>query len=875
MVASLIRMHIWRSSMSTPSQLESPPKPADQTSRRRRISLQMQFQIALGILFLAFCILTAYLIYLHEKRGLEQNALSKSYLVMAAVESTRSYIREVLRPKMYAIAGADDFVLEAMSTSYITRAVMDRFNNSLPEYQYRRVSINARNPDSTPTKTERELIANFDHNPDQSQWQGIRDVDGITGFVHARPVYMQTSCLRCHGVPDEAPPSLLERYGDERGFGYQEGDLAGVMVVSIPMPAALKKIQKNALSVFWVSLMMLTLLYMLISYLFNRVVVRSLSGVLDIFHSGLIEARDQKSFEVATGNVEIVEMTQAAQDMTNHLREARQALEQHAEKLESRVADRTKELKDSRERLRVKVTTRNRELKALNRITELITRSVHLADILPAVLEQALGLIPAKGAGIYLLADGASPQKLQLECHLNADKLAEVFQTVASNRPDGLPQSLPEAIWSAAQGQTNIFACRMNENCLNIPLSCRDRVLGVMTFVGVDFNETSAEQQALLQSVGHQIGITVESLQNIAALVRNKELLQSVFDGIPDVMVLLDRNLIIQMVNKAYLSRHGRKLEAILNRHCSDLEDGCDGTLAGAKLQTALETQRQAKEEVHTPAGEIFLVYYYPILGEDGAAWGVLSYTKDITLEKQVESRIQQTERMAAMGQLAAGVAHEINNPMGIILCYTDLIRRQLQEAPEILKDLEIIEKQAGNCQRIVADLLNFSRGSQTEPQPVDINVAILDVVHIVEQQFLKQGTDIKTELSAYMPEINLDVDRIKQVFLNLLMNAHQAMEGHGGRIVVGSAFNAEEDTVTITIGDTGSGVLPEIAEKIFDPFFSSKQTGEGTGLGLSVSYGIVQEHGGDIRMTSEPGRLTEFTITLPAQQRIENHHEK
>ena len=110
--------------MSTPSQLESPPKPADQTSGRRRISLQMQFQIALGILFLAFCVLTAYLIYFHEKRGLEQNALSKSYLVMAAVESTRSYIREVLRPKMYAITGADDFVLEAMSTSYITRALL-------------------------------------------------------------------------------------------------------------------------------------------------------------------------------------------------------------------------------------------------------------------------------------------------------------------------------------------------------------------------------------------------------------------------------------------------------------------------------------------------------------------------------------------------------------------------------------------------------------------------------------------------------------------------------------------------------------------------------------------------------------------------------
>ncbi len=851
--------------MSIASQPDLQPNPHEQSSGRRRISLQMQFQIALGILFFGFCILTAYLIYLHEKKGLEQNALSKSYLVMAAVESTRSYVREVLRPKMYEVTSPNDFVLEAMSTSYITRAVMDRFNESLPEYQYRRVSINARNPNSTPSKTERELIATFERNPERSQWQGIRDVDGITGFVHARPVYMQASCLRCHGVPEEAPPSLLDLYGEERGFGYKEGDLAGVMVVSIPMPVALKKIQSQALSVFWVSFMMLTFLYVLISYLFNRMVVRSLSGVLNIFQSGLIEDRDKKNFEEKVGNVEIVELTQAAQDMTNHLREAREALEQQAEELESRVADRTKELEDSRERLRVKVMTRNRELKALNRITELITHSVHLADILPAVLNQALGLIPAKGAGIYLLADEQTPQKLHLECHLNADKLAEVFQTVAIDETEGSPQSLPEAIWSAVRGSTNIYACQRNENCLNIPLNCRDRVLGVMTFVGVDFNETTTEQQALLQSVGHQIGITVESLQNIAALVRNKELLQSVFDGIPDVIVLLDRDLTIKMVNKAYLKRHGRELDTVLNTQCRALDGGCDCPLAGTKLQTAIETQRQTKEEVRTPAGEIFLVYYYPILGEDGDVWGVLRYAKDITLERQVENRIQQTERMAAMGQLAAGVAHEINNPMGIILCYTDLIRKQLQEAPEITKDLDIIEKQAGNCQRIVSDLLNFSRGSQTAPQQADINEAVLDVVKMVEQQFRKQGTEIENQLSKDLPQISLDVDRIKQVFLNLLMNAHQAMEGKGGRVIVGSKFNASKNTVTITIGDTGSGVPPEIAERIFDPFFSSKETGEGTGLGLSVSYGIVKEHGGDIRMSSEPDKWTEFTITLPA----------
>ena len=202
---------------------------APDTPRRRHFSLQVQFQIALGAVFVLFCALTAWLIYTHEKKVLEQNALNKSHMVMAAVESTRSYVRDVLRPKMYATVGADNFILEAMSTSYITRAVMDRFNESLPEYLYRRVSVNARNPASTPTRTEDALIDFFRRQPGAGSWQGIRDMQGTVGYVHARPVYMRASCLRCHGRPQDAPDPMLALYGDQRGFGFQEGELAGVM----------------------------------------------------------------------------------------------------------------------------------------------------------------------------------------------------------------------------------------------------------------------------------------------------------------------------------------------------------------------------------------------------------------------------------------------------------------------------------------------------------------------------------------------------------------------------------------------------------------------------------------------------------------------
>lgn len=831
------------------------------TRKRRHFGLQLQFQIALGMIFTVFCALTAGLIYSHEKRLLEQTALSKSHMVMAAVESTRAYIRETLRPKMYEFAGPDTFLLEAMSTSYVTRAVMDRFNETLPDYRYRRVAVNARNPESTPTEVEMELIRHFQQNPDKSQWQGMRKVDGTVGFFHARPVIMRSSCLKCHGRVEDAPASLVQQYGDQRGFGYRQGQLAGVMAVSIPVNVALKKIQSQALSVFWVSLVLLIFLYILISFLFNRMAVRHLRGLLDIFRHGLVDNSEHPSFQETSTKVEIDQLTDAALDMTRHLQSTREELKQYAARLEQRVAERTRDLESSRAQLQEKVVARNRELKTLNQIAELITRSFRLSDILPAVLEQTLGLIPAQGAAIYLLG-GIEKRSLKLECSRNADKLAARLDDEPQSRASA-PQSLHEAIWAAASGKTTLFACKRNLNCLNIPLVCRERVLGVMTFVGVDFGETSQELQDLLMSIGQQIGITVESLQNVSALLQHKELLQSVFDGIPDVMVLLDRDLIIRMVNKAYMERHRTTSEAVIGRPCRALQ-GCECPLAGTHLKTALSTRQQTKEEVRTKEGEIFRVYYYPIPDDNGQIWGILRYAKNITLEKQVEQRIQQTEKLAALGQLAAGVAHEINNPIGIVLCYTELLKRQLDESDQKRKDIDIIEKHAVNCRRIVSDLLKFSRGPKTDPTRAQVNTALSEVVEMVRQQFQKNGTRISMKLNERLPLLNLDVDKMKQVFLNLLMNAHQAVSSPDGRIQITSRYLPAKAAVEISFADNGSGIAAEIAARIFDPFFSTKGPGEGTGLGLSVSYGIVKNHDGDIRMTTQVGTGSEFVVRLP-----------
>jgi two-component system NtrC family sensor kinase len=834
------------------------------------LSLQQKFLIGVGVIFLGFSLIIAFLIYSYEKGLLEEAAHEKSEMVIAAVEASRSYVQEVLRPKMYELLGHDAFVLEAMSTSYVGRAVGDRFKDSLPDYQIRRVALHARNPKSEPRPVETNLIHYFAAHPHQHSWKGIVKIAGQFSFLHSRPVYFSRECMHCHGRPGDAPKALLDLYGGERGFGYQPGDIAGITAVSIPVDVALSKIKDRAFAIFGISLFGLSLLYVGICFFFNQVVVHSLRDLLDIFRHGLRDEKELQLLTEAKAKDEIRELTAGAQVMVAHLRETREQLEDYTSNLEQKVAQRTEALKESQQRLEEKVAARNQELYTLNTIAELITQAMNLTDILPKVLRQTLKLIPARGAALYLLR--GAPPCLELQCQENAGQLinrmpidAQVSRPLPADEVTDLTSSLQEA----ACGRMSFFACEKERNCLNVPLICRGKVMGVMTFVEVDFPEISPERRELLLCVGQQIGITIESLQNVEQLVHSKDLLQSVFDGITDMMVLLDRDLRIKMVNKAYLQHYGMALEEVLDQPCPSTAAAPGSPLSPESLKEIFHSQKPRTEEVMTGIagnGEIFLVHYYPIMGERGEVAGIVGYIKNITTEKRVEQRIQQAEKMAALGQLAGGIAHEINNPLGVILCYADLLQSQLADFPQGLHDVGTIEKHARNCQRIVADLLKFSRGQETEPQLAQLNATIEEVVQMVDHQFRRQHCRIDLALDPQLPQLKFDVDKMKQVFLNLLMNASQACKDGRGLIRISTIYRPEARQVQIVFGDNGAGIPPELMGRIFDPFFTTKKTGEGTGLGLSVSYGIIKDHGGDIQVESEPGQWTRFTIILPLE---------
>ena len=254
--------------------------------------------------------------------------------------------------------------------------------------------------------------------------------------------------------------------------------------------------------------------------------------------------------------------------------------------------------------------------------------------------------------------------------------------------------------------------------------------------------------------------------------------------------------------------------------------------------------------------------------GQEIATFGIFTDMRAILqIEEDLEhthNMLIQSEKMAGLGRLAAGVAHEINNPMSGIMLYANLVQEELGDDHPLQEDLKTIIREAERCKVIVADLLEFSHQTTYEMDLIDPNAVIRKTLGVLKNQPLFHNIKIILELEDNILPIFGNSMRLNQVIMNIVINAAQAMEGHGS-LKITSRTRANHDIDEITISDTGPGIEESLLEKIFDPFFTTKATGEGTGLGLSVSYAIIKEHKGNIRVTSTPGNGATFTLRFPA----------
>ncbi len=827
----------------------------------KNLGLQGRFLLGLAFILFAANLLASGFIYHWGKQNIEEEALKRSELVMAALDSIRDYVSEELRPRMYEVLGSDSFVLEAMSTSYVSRAVMDRLRQKVPELYYRRVSSYPINQAYYPNELEETLLAYFQQNPAIKDWQGIVPVNGTQFYMRFEPVSYDKKCMRCHGNRLAAPTEIPARYRNA-SFLPDDINVPALTSVGIPLDTGLLQIKDRAFSVFAFAFFFIVLLYSIISFFFDRIVVKSLRNLLSLFRQSLKDEKGEQLYKIASSRDAIDEITTAAESMANYIIETNCRLAAYANNLELIVEERTTALKLSQRQLQEKVKSRNRELHTLNSISELITRSNNLAPILPEILHNALGVVPADGAALYLLHKEEDQFILEQQCAEKAGELRKYLIIESGENADcgnSEEETLESSLREAACGQMSFLASEDEKiDSLSVPLCCRSHIHGVMIFMGVNFMKLDAEVTTLLSSVGQQIGILIESMHNIHKLVQNATMLQSIFDGIDDLVVLLDPSLQFKMINRAFMVRYPQVNNA------ASLLDLTDNPFKNLTILTDLQHHLPVTQEIYTENGLIYEVHFYPIPDEDGQLESIVCHGKDITEQKRAEERSQHTEKMAGIGQMAAGIAHEINNPLGVILCYTDLARNDVTNLDQLEQDINIIEKHAHTCRGIVVDLLQFARGGETVKAPDSLNNAVAEVIAIMKRQMNTQQITLVTDFDDSLPPMDMDKKKIKQVILNLIINAAQAI-GSNGTISV-TTVKEKDGTVKIQVEDDGPGIANEIIGKIFDPFFSTKPPGRGTGLGLSVSYGIISEHDGIITAENKNGGGCCLTISFPAK---------
>ncbi len=235
-----------------------------------------------------------------------------------------------------------------------------------------------------------------------------------------------------------------------------------------------------------------------------------------------------------------------------------------------------------------------------------------------------------------------------------------------------------------------------------------------------------------------------------------------------------------------------------------------------------------------------------------------------------MQAKVIQTERLASLGQLAAGIAHEINNPLGGILVLSSLVLENIDKEDSNRQNLEEVVKQTIRCRDIVKGLLHFSRQTEAKKSLVNINDILNNTLSLIEKQAMFHNIDIDKNFSKNLPLVLVDDSQYQQVFMNIILNAIQSMH-EIGTLTLDTFYNEKENMIVVDIGDTGTGISQEIINKIFDPFFTTKEVGKGTGLGLSIAYGIVTRHNGKMTVQSEVGNGTVFTVSTPAASENDN----
>lgn len=351
-------------------------------------------------------------------------------------------------------------------------------------------------------------------------------------------------------------------------------------------------------------------------------------------------------------------------------------------------------------------------------------------------------------------------------------------------------------------------------------------------------------------------------------IINSRNTLLTFFDSIPASVYIIDRNYTLISINLRRSGRLNKHPNVLVGKKCYEQlynrMDPCPACRVMETFRSGAVTNRISREWVDQDRFTEWEITTFPIQESDHLPHRVIIFEEDVTEKRNLEANLIQSEKLASVGQLAAGVAHEINNPLAAIIANAQLIKRELpKDEDDIYSSVELIEMAGMRAAQVVSNLLSLARKEKKDEfELISLNETLLNALTLVNHEIKNHSIDIQLDLQENLPDIMASKNHLQGVWINMIVNSIDSMDQPNGKIAISTRFLNSE--FKIILSDNGKGIPQEYLSRIFEPFFTTKVAGKGTGLGLSVCYRVVKEHQGQVSVESQPGMGTKFTIILP-----------